>query len=188
MSRASAQLGELARISARLENALAAGAEAGADISPALALLRSLAERAEAGGELEAADLGRAGMPDATEPQTRDAPEPAPEPAPDAPDAPAAPEPRHRRRKWTEIHKAALWAILGEGAITGANVRDGKRRRIRRGAWKDVFDKLRVPMFGPWKRYSWEDFGAVFRDAEDLASCLRAIRDEYRRTECTWND
>lgn len=183
MSRASAQLGELARLSARLENALAAGAEAGADISPALALMRSLAERAEAGGELEAADLGRAGMPDT--------PQPAPGPAPEGPqeqEARDVPEPRHRRRKWAAIHKAALWAILGEGAITGANVRDGKRRRIRRGAWKGVFDKLRVPMFGPWKRYSWEDMGAVFQNAEDLASCLRAIRDENRRTECTWNE
>ncbi len=168
---------EAERLSVRIENAVEAIVETGGDPAPILAALSRIADAAERGTPC----LADAVLPD---PPDHDARPVAAKPSELPPEAQEA---RHRRRKWGAVHKAALWAVLGEGAITG-ECDHGKRRRIRREALAEAVAALRKPMLGPWKRYTWEDLGAVFKDAEDMASCLRAIRDEYRRTECTWNE
>ncbi len=190
MSRANAQLGELARLSARLENALAAGAEAGADISPALALLRSLAERAEAGGELEAADLGRAGMPDAQEPQTPEAPEPAPE----------EPPKRKRRRNWGKLDKWVVFSAFGDRVLRretgrgGAHGWDITPKEIH-ALLVRIFHQRMYGAFGleipglhrgdDFKELSGAvtlaDMGVTMQTPADIRSCIRSLRDQSKR-------
>ena len=186
MSRASAQVREAERLTFRIYNALAAGAEAGADISPALALLRSLAERAEARGEQEAADLGRAAMPDT--------PQPAPRPAPEDPPK------RKRRRNWGELDKWVVYSAFGD--------RLSRRKTGRGGAhgW-DISPKeinallsriLHQRMYGAFGleipglhrgdvskelpgAVTLADMGVTMQTPADIRSCIRSLRDQSNR-------
>jgi hypothetical protein len=176
MSRERDQRRELALLVARLDNALSAQMEGGADISAPLAALRTLAERAETGTPMESAALPPPAMPPEAEKPGR--------------------AKRKRRPNWNAVDKWAVALMFGTDRITrhktggthGSEIRSedlwralGELDTCRRYAIRKIPAGECREGSGVWGAMTLRELGATMRTADDVRSCIRALRDDSER-------